>query len=65
MTRALIFVQSVVVAKSRITEEVNLDIKTGKIAVYLLNPINYVSYKFFESFSKGIYNLIISLGIGL
>ena len=42
-----------------------MDIKTGKIAVYLLNPINYVSYKFFESFSKGIYNLIISLSIGL
>ncbi|MCX6823512.1 MAG: ABC-2 family transporter protein [candidate division SR1 bacterium] len=65
VTRALIFVQAVVVAKNRITEEVNLDIKTGKIAIYLLNPINYIWYKFFESFSKSIYNLIISLGIGL
>lgn len=62
---ALIFVQSVVVTKNRITDEVNIDIKTGKIAIYLLNPINYISYKFFESFSKWIYNLLISLSIGL
>lgn len=65
VTRALIFVQAVVVAKTRITDEVNLDIKTGKIAIYLLNPINYISYKFFESFAKSIYNLLISLAIGL
>lgn len=65
VTRALIFVQAVVVAKSRITDEVNIDIRTGKIATYLLNPIHYISYKFFESFSKSIYNLIISLAIGL
>ena len=65
VTRALIFVQAVVVAKSRITDDVNIDIKTGKIATYLLNPIHYISYKFFESFPKSIYNLIISLAVGL
>jgi ABC-type uncharacterized transport system permease subunit len=65
VTWALIFVQSIVVAKTRITDEVNLDIKTGKIGVYLLNPINYISYKFFESFSKSLYNLAISLTIGI
>jgi ABC-type uncharacterized transport system permease subunit len=65
VTWALIFVQAAVRAKYRITEDVNIDIKTGKIAIYLLNPINYVSYKFFESFSKSIYNLAISLVIGL
>ena len=65
VTRALIFVQAIVVAKYRITEDVNIDIKTGKIATYLLNPINYISYKFFESFSKSLYNLAISLSIGL
>lgn len=65
VTWALIFVQSVVVAKNRITDEVNIDIKTGKIAIYLLNPINYISYKFFESFSKSIFNLLISLSLGL
>ena len=65
VTWALIFVQSVVVAKTRITDEVNWDIKTGKIGVYLLNPINYISYKFFESFSKSLYNLTISLPIGI
>ena len=31
----------------------------------MLNPINYISYKFFESFSIAIYNLVISLAIGL
>lgn len=65
VTRAFIFVQAIVVSKYRITDEVNIDIKTGKIAVYLLNPINYISYKFFESFSKSIYNLMISLPIGI
>ncbi|MEI8007930.1 MAG: hypothetical protein WCI00_00315 [bacterium] len=65
MTWALIFVQAVVRAKYRITEDVNLDIKTGKIAIYLLNPISYISYKFFESFSKSLYNLAISMVIGL
>ena len=65
VTWALIFVQAVVRAKYRITEDVNLDIKTGKIAIYLLNPISYISYKFFESFSKSIYNLAISMAIGL
>lgn len=65
VTWALIFVQAIVVAKYRITEEVNLDIKTGKIAIHLLNPINYINYKFLESFAKGMINLCISLSIGL
>jgi len=65
VTWALIFVQAIVASKSRIPDEVNIDIKTGKIAIYLLNPINYISYKFLESFSKIIYNLIISLSIWL
>jgi len=65
VTWALIFVQAAVRAKYRITDDVNIDIKTGKIAIHLLNPINYISYKFFEAFSKSIYNLAISLAIGL
>lgn len=62
---ALIFVQAIVVSKSRINDEINVDIKTGKIGVHLLNPVGYISYKFFECFPKSIWNLCISLSIGL
>ncbi len=62
---ALIFVQAIVVSKSRITDEINIDIKTWKIGVHLLNPIWYISYKFFECFPKSIWNLCISLSIWL
>ena len=65
VVRALIFVQAVVVSKSRITDEINSDIKTGKIAIHLLNPINYVWFKFLEFFPKFVYNFCISCGVGL
>lgn len=65
LVRALIFVQTVVVSKVRISDEIDQDIKTGKIGVYLLNPVNYISLKFFEFFPKFLYNLIITGVIGL
>lgn len=65
MIRALIFVQAIVVSKPRITDEIGTDIKSGKIWVFLLNPISYIGFKFFEHMPRFLYNLWVSLSIWL
>ena len=65
LVRALIFVQTVVISKARITDEIDQDIKTGKIWVYLLNPVHYIRLKFLEFFPKFLYNLCITWIVGL
>jgi len=61
LIRSLIFVQAIVLSKPRITEEIGSDIKSGKIGVFLLNPISYIGFKFFEHMPRFLYNLCISL----
>jgi len=61
---ALIFTQSVVVSNPRVVvSDISNDVKTGKIGIFLLNPVPYVWFKFFEYFSKFLYHLLISLVI--
>ena len=64
LIRSLIFVQAIVTSKPRISEEIGSDIKSGKIGVFLLNPISYIGFKFFEHMPRFLYNLSITLGIG-
>lgn len=65
LIRSLIFVQAVVLSKPRISDEIWLDIKSGKIGVFLLNPISYIWFKFFEHMPRFFYNLCITMVIGL
>ncbi len=64
LIRSLIFVQAVVTSKPSITQEIGSDIKSGKIGVFLLNPISYIGFKFFEHMPRFLYNLCITLCIG-
>lgn len=65
LIRSLIFVQAIVLAKPRITEEIGSDIKSGKIWIFLLNPISYIRFKFFEHMPRFLYNLGITLVLWL
>lgn len=63
ITFAVIVAQAVSTAKPKIVDEINLDVKSGKIWVYLLNPINYLQYKFIEFFPVFLHNLVIWITI--
>lgn len=63
ITFAVIVAQAVSTAKPKIVDEINLDVKSGKIWVYLLNPINYLHYKFIEFFPVFLHNLVIWITI--
>lgn len=65
VTYAVIIAQVISTAKPNITDEVQQDVKSWKIASYLLNPLNYIYFKFLEFFPIFIYNVIIGLSIGL
>ena len=58
LTFALIMAQVVSNAKPRIIDDICLDIKSWKISVYLLQPINYISLKFYQFFPVFIQNVI-------
>ena len=49
---ALIITQAIVTSKPKTTTEISSEIKTGKIVTYLLNPVSYVWFKFFQGFSQ-------------
>ncbi len=59
ITFAVIVAQAVSVSKPKIVDEINFDVKSWKIGVYLLNPIWYIKYKFLEFFPIFLHNLII------
>lgn len=65
VTYAVIIAQVIVTSKPRIVDEIQKDVKSGKIASYLLNPINYIYFKFLEFFPIFIHNIVIWLTIGL
>jgi ABC-2 type transport system permease protein len=65
VTYAVIIAQVIANAAPRIADEIQLDVKSGKISVYLLNPISYIKYKFLEFFPIFLYNMIIWLIIWL
>lgn len=62
---ALIFAQILVKSRPAINIEINEEVQSGKIATYLLTPISYIWFKFFENFSKFIYNTIIWIAFWL
>ncbi len=64
ITYAVIIAQVVSSSKPRIIDEVSNDVKTGKVSVYLLNPINYIVFKFLEFFPVFIQNVWFGLIFG-
>ncbi len=58
VTYAVIITQVVVTSKPKINMEISNDVKSWKISVYLLNPINYILYKFLEFFPIFMQNMI-------
>lgn len=62
---ALIITQAIVTSKPRTSYDISTEIKTGKIVTYLLNPISYISFKFFSGFSQFLGNIIPGLFVGI
>jgi len=58
---AMIIAQVVSSSKPRVVDEISNDVKTWKIWVYFLNPINYIWFKFLEFFPIFMQNVIIGL----
>jgi len=56
---ALIVAQAVSTSSPKIVHEISMDVKSWKIWVYLLNPINYLQYKFLEFFPVFLHNISI------
>jgi ABC-2 type transport system permease protein len=65
VTYAVVIAQIIVNSAPRIADEIQLDVKSGKVSVYLLNPISYIKYKFLEFFPIFLYNMVIWLIIWL
>lgn len=65
VTYAVIIAQVIATSKPRIVDDIQRDVKSGKISTYLLNPVNYIYFKFLEFFPIFIHNVIIWLIIGL
>lgn len=65
VTYALIITQVISTAKPKIVDEIQMDVKSWKISSYLLNPLNYIYFKFLEFFPIFIHNVIIWLFIWL
>lgn len=64
----LIFAQIATVGMPNLSWEISEDVKSGKIAVYLLNPVKYPAFKALEVLSGAFSNLLVmtvlALGIG-
>lgn len=58
ITYAVIVAQIITTAKPRVSDEVSQDVKSWKVSVYLLNPINYILFKFLEFFPTFVQNVI-------
>ena len=65
ITYALITAQVVSTAKPKIADEIQLDVKSWRVSIYLLNPFSYIYFKFLEFFPIFLHNIIIWLGIWL
>jgi len=65
ITYAVIIAQVVSTAKPKITDEIQMDVKSWKISSYLLNPLSYIYFKFLEFFPIFIHNIVIWLSIWL
>jgi ABC-2 type transport system permease protein len=52
----LVFGEALITSIGRFVQEVGNDIKSGEIANYLTKPYNYIVYKMFVTFGKGIIN---------
>lgn len=61
---ALIITQCIVTSKPKTTSEISTEIKTGKIIAYLLNPVPFIWFKFFQGFSQFLGNIIPGLIVG-
>lgn len=59
----LIFVQSIVTSRTRVSEEVAQEVKSWRISNYLLNPISYIWFKFIVNITEFAYNIAINLSI--
>lgn len=60
---ALVFAQTIAVSKPAIWHQIDSDIKSWKISSYMLNPISYIWFKFFENISTFLFNIIIFLSL--
>ncbi len=60
----LVFGEALVTSIGRFVKEVGDDIKSGEIANYLTKPYNYIVYKMFVSFGKGLINFTLILIFG-
>lgn len=65
VTYAVIITQIVSSSKPRIIDEISQDVKSWKVWVYLLNPINYIWFKFLEFFPVFMQNVLFGLIFGL
>lgn len=61
ITYAVIIAQIVSTSKPKIVDEISQDVKTWKIQIYMLNPINYILFKFLEFFPIFMQNVIFGL----
>ena len=62
---ALVFAQTIAVSKPTIWQQIDSDIKSGKISSYMLNPISYIWFKFFENISTFLFNSLVFLPLWL
>lgn len=58
VTYAVIIAQIITTAKPKISDEIQQDVKSWKISAYLLNPANYIYFKFLEFFPIFLHNVI-------
>ncbi len=61
---AMMFSQVIAVSKPDITKLIDFDIKSWKISSYMLNPISYVRFKFFENFAGFLFNVVVFVVLG-
>lgn len=57
ITYAVIIAQVVSTSKPKVVDEIAQDVKSWKIWIYLLNPINYILFKFLEFFPTFMQNV--------
>lgn len=65
VTRGMIFAQIVNFSAPRVTTEIDTDIKSWKIAVFLLNPMHYPVYKLFEVMWASMFRMMIAIWGGV
>lgn len=57
ITYWVIVAQIVSTSKPKVVDEIQNDVKSWKISVYLLNPVNYIVFKFLEFFPTFMQNV--------